>query len=176
MFGGVVSDVGKIPFLATGYETFRHRFQFLPPRADLFGLVLRDFVISGGLGDDRKQIREFLDNLVGGWNQVMRMRGVPGVENEKAPGALANPLDEPMVPSALEQRFDAVKRVAGAAARGVVRRLGPFIDHRKRQAEIGGDLFGRLIFENLAQQFVGLHDQTMKKPRMIGKREAGFPS
>ena len=59
-----------------------------------------------------------------------------------------------------------------AKAGGVVGRFGLFIDHRKRQAEVGGDLFGRLVRENLAQQFVGLHDQTMKKPWPIGKREA----
>ena len=102
---------------------------------------------------------------------------------KKPAGALANPLDEPVIAGACEQRLDAVERIAGAAAGlpgrsfrakagGVVGRFGPFIDHRKRQAEVGGDLFGCLVLENLAQQFVGLHDQTMKKPWPIGKREA----
>ena len=59
---------------------------------------------------------------------------------------------------------------------GVVRRFGPFINHGKRQAEVGGDLFGGFFVENLAQQFVGLHGQTMEKRGGIGKREACWSS
>lgn len=104
----------------------------------------------------------------------MRMRRVLGVEDEKAAGALANPLDEPVVGGALQQSLDAVERVAGAAARGVVWRFGPFVNHGKRQAEVSGDLFGGFFVENLAQQFVGVHDETMEKRGGIGKREAQF--
>ena len=197
MFGGVVADVGKIAFLATSHETFRDRFQLLPARPDFLGFRLGDFVIRGGDGDDVEQVGEFLHNLVRGGNQIMRVGNVPGILNEEPAGALANPLDEPVVAGAVKQGFDAVKRVARAAtglpgrlvrhrlgvggsfrtkASGVGRRLGPFVNHGKRQAEIGGDLFGRPFFENFAQQLVGLHDQTMKKLRTIGKLEADLPS
>ena len=54
---------------------------------------------------------------------------------------------------------------------GVFGRLGPFINHRNRQADVVGDLFGRFRLENFAQEFVGLHGQTMKKMGLIGKRE-----
>jgi hypothetical protein len=120
-----------------------------------------------------QQVGEFLDNLIGGGNEVMRMRDVLWVLNEESAGALANPLNEPVITSASQQGFDAVERVTGAAAGGVIRRFSPFIDHGEGQAEIGGDLFGRLFLENLAQQLVGLHGQTMKKSGPIGKSEAG---
>src|SRR5208282_5890595 len=155
--------MAEISLLAAGHKTFRDRLQFLPACADLFGLCRGDLAVGGGGGDDGEEVGEFLDDLVGGRNQKMRMRRVLGVEDEKAAGTLANPLDKPVVAGALQQRFDAVERVAGAAAGGVVRRLGPFIDHRKRQAEIGGDLFGGFFVENLAQQFIGMHDGTMEK-------------
>jgi len=171
-FVGVVAEVTEISLLAAGDKTFRHRFQFLPPRAYFFGLRLRDLFIGGGGGDDVEQVGEFLDDLIGGRNQKMRMRRMLRVLNEKTPGTLANPLDEPVVAGALEQRFNAVERIAGAAARGVVRRLGPFINHGKGQAEVGGDLFGGLLVEDLAQQFIGMHGQTMEKRGGVGKREA----
>ena len=75
-FGGVVSEVAEISLFATGDKTFRHRFQFLPAGADFFGLRLRDLFIGGGGGDDVQQVGEFLDDLVGGRNQEMRMRRV----------------------------------------------------------------------------------------------------
>ena len=102
----------------------------------------------------------------------MRVRNIFGILNEEPAGALANPLDEPVVAGAGQQGFDAVERVAGAAARGVVRRFGPFINHGKGQADVGGDLFGGLLVEDLAQQFVGMHGQTMEKRGVLGKREA----
>lgn len=115
-FGGVVAEVAEISLLAAGYKTFCHRFQFLPPRADFFGLRRCDLVIVGGHGDDMEQVGKFLDNLVGGWNQKMRMWRVFRVQDEKAAGALANPLDEPVVAGAGQQTFNAVKWIAGAAA------------------------------------------------------------
>jgi len=171
-FVGVVSEVTEISLLAAGHKTFRDRFQFLPPRADFPGLRLCDFFIGGGGGDDMEQVGKFLDDLVGGGNQEMRMRRVLRVLNEEPAGALANPLDEPVVAGAGQQRFDAVERVAGAAAGGVIRRFGPFINHGKGQAKVGGDLFGGLFVEDLAQQFVGMHGQTMEKRGGVGKREA----
>ena len=170
--GSFVFERTKISLLATRHKTFRHRFQFLPAGADLFGLRRSDLAVGGGGGDDGEEVGEFLDDLVGGRDEEMRMRRVLGVDDEKAAGALANPLDVPVVAGAGQQRLDAVERVAGAAARGVVRRFGPFVNHGKRQAEVGGDLFGGLFVENLAQQFVGVHDETMEKQGGIGKREA----
>jgi hypothetical protein len=174
VFGGVVSEVTEISLFAAGYKTFRHRFQFLPPGANFPGFGLGDLIVVSGHGDDVEQVGEFLDDLIGGWNQEMRMRRVLRIKDEKAAGALANPLDEPVVPGALEQRLDAVEGIAGAAAGGVVRRFGPFVNHGKRQAEVGGDLFGSLFIEDLVQQFVGMHGGTMEKPGNIGKREASI--
>ena len=168
----MVSEVAEISLLAAGHKTFCDRFQFLPSRADLFGLRRGDLAVGGGGRDDGEKVGEFLDDLIGGRNQKMWMGGVFGVEDEKAAGALANPLDEPVVAGALQQRLDAVERIAGAAARGVVRRFGPLVNHGKRQAKVGGDLFGGFFVEDLAQQFVGMHDETMEKPGGIGKREA----
>jgi hypothetical protein len=104
----------------------------------------------------------------------MRMRRVLRIKDEKATSALANPLDEPVVAGALQERLNAVERIAGAAARRVIRRLGPFVNHGKRQAEVGGDLFGSLFVEDLVQQFVGMHGETMEKRDGIGKREASI--
>ena len=170
----MIADVIEISLFAARDKTFRHRFQFLPAGADLFGFRRRNLVIGGGGGDDVQEVGEFLDDLVGGGNQVMRMRRILRVDDEKTACALANPLDEPVITGAGEQSLDAVERVAGAAARGVIRRFSPFINHGKRQAELGGDLFGRLFLKYLVQQLVGLHSQTMKKPGLIGKREASL--
>jgi len=166
-------DVVKISLFARGHKAFGDGFKFLPTGADLFGLAIGDLVVVRSLGDNVEEVGEFLDNLVGGGNQVMRLRNVLGVLNKKAAGALANPLGNPMIAGALEQCFNAVKRVGNAAATGVFGRLGPFINHRNRQADVLGDLLGRLRLKNLTQQFVGLHDQTMKKPALAGKREGG---
>jgi len=100
VFGGVVSEVTEISFLAADHKTFRHRFQFLPPRANLFGLRLCNLIVVGGFGDDGKEVGKFLDDLVGGRNQKMRMRRVLRVEDEKSPGALANPLHQPVIAGA----------------------------------------------------------------------------
>ena len=167
-----MANVIEIALLAARDEPFGDGFQFLPEGADLFGLRREIFVIGRGRGDHMQQVGKFLHNLVGGRDQIMRMRGVFRVEDEKTACALANPLDEPVIAGAGEQGFNPVERIAGTAAGGVVWGFGPLINHGKRQAEIGGDLFGRLFFENLAQQFVGLHGQTMKKPGPLGKREA----
>src|ERR1017187_2907882 len=64
-FGGFVFERTKISFFATCHKTFRHGFQFFPPRADLFGLRLGDLAVDGGGGDDGEQVGEFLDDLVG---------------------------------------------------------------------------------------------------------------
>lgn len=153
----VIPDVVKIALFAAGYKAFRYCFQFLPARANLFRFRRRNLVIGGGGGDDVQQVGEFLDNLVGGGNEVMRMRDVLWILNKETAGALAYPLDQPVVAGAGQQGFNAVERVAGAAAGSMIWRFSPFIDHGQRQAEVGGDLFRRLFLENLAQQFIGLH-------------------
>ncbi len=135
----------------TFHKTFRHRFQFFPARPDLYGFGRRNFFIGGAGGDDVEQVGEFLDDLVRRRNQKMRMRRIFGIEDKKSPRALANPLDEPMIAGALQQGFDAVERIDRAAARSFIGRFSPFVDHRGRQAEVSGDLFGRFIFKNFAQ-------------------------
>ena len=169
----VIPDVVKIALFAAGYKAFRYCFQLLPTRANLFGFRCRNLVIRGGGGDDVQQVGEFLDNLVGGGNEVMRMRDVLWILNKETAGALAYPLDQPVVASAGEEGFNTIKRIAGAAAGSMIWRLSPFIDHGERESEVGGDLFGRLFLENLAQQFVGLHGQTMGNRPKLGKQEGG---
>ena len=161
--GGLVSNRPEIPLLAAGDESFRHGFKFLPPGANLFGFVPGDLVVIGRHGNDMQQVSEFLDDLVGGGDEEMGVRRVLGIFDEKAAGALANPLHEAMVARALEQGFDAVERVGGAAPGGVIRGLRPLIDHGQGEAEVGGDLFGGLFVKNLAEELVGLHGETMEK-------------
>ena len=115
----------KVSLLAASHKTFRNRFQLLPPRANLFRFGAGDFVVRRRGGDDGEQVGEFLNNLVGGRNEKMRVRRVLRVHDEKPAGALADPLDEALVASALDERLNAVKRVADIGIR-----LGPFVNHR----------------------------------------------
>jgi len=92
----------KISLLAASHETFRNRFQLLPPRANLFRFGAGDSVVGRRGGDDGEQVGKFLNDLVGGWNEEMRMRRVLRVRNEKPAGALADPLDEALVAGALD--------------------------------------------------------------------------
>ena len=75
---------------------------------------------------------------------------------KKPAGTLADPLDQSPIFRAFEQRFNAIQRIDRAAA-GAVIRFRPFINHRKRQAEIRGHLLGAGLLENFAEKFVGLH-------------------
>jgi len=161
----------EIPFFAAGHETFGDGFQFLPAGADLLGFGGRDLIVRSGGGDDLQQVGKVLDDLIGRRNQKMRMRRVFGIEDEKAAGALAKPLDEAMIAGALEQRFNAVQRIFDAAAFAFAR-LRPLVNHGGGEFEIGGDLFGRLLFKDVAEQFVGLHGVKMGKCGRLGKREA----
>ena len=113
-------------------------------------------------------------NLVGRRYQIMRVRDVFGIQDKKTAGALTNPLHQPLVASALDERLDAVERITGAAAGGVVGGFGPFVNHRSGKAEVGGNFFRGGFFEDFAQQFVGLHDETMAKLGKVGKREAAI--
>ena len=79
-----------------------------------------------------------------------------GIENEESSSPLANPLHEPAVIGAIQQRFDAVKWV-GAAAGGARRSFGrfsPLINHRKRQPQLRGHLLGAALLEDFAQKLM----------------------
>ena len=78
---------------------------------------MRDLVVVGRSRHHRQQVRKFLHDLIGGGDQVVRMRvGGFGVPDEEPAGALADPLDEAGVVGALDQRVNAVQRVGAAAA------------------------------------------------------------
>jgi hypothetical protein len=168
-----VPERPEIALFAAGDKTFGHGFQLLPAGPDLTGFVGGDLVIRRGGGDDVEQVGKFLDDLVGGGNQEMGMRGVLGVEDEKASGALAEPLDQARVAGGFQEGFESVERVGGAASGGMVRRFRPLVYHRGRQAQLGGDLLRRGLVKHLAQQFVGVHAGKMAKVRRLGKSDAG---
>src|SRR5207245_2522736 len=116
---------------------FSDGFQLFPAGANLAGFGVGDLVVGGGGGDDLQEVGEFLDDLVGGRDEEGGVGRVLRVEDEEAAGALADPLDEPGVAGAPVQRLDAVERVLDAAF--VVRGLGPLVDHRGGEVEVGGN-------------------------------------
>ena len=124
-----LAEWAKIAFLTAGHEAFRDAFELFPAGANLAGLLGRDFFVLGGRRNDVQEFGEFLDDLVGGRHEKVRVRGVPGVADEKAPGMLANPLDETLIAGAFDEGLHPVKRVHGAAAGGMVRRFRPFVEH-----------------------------------------------
>jgi hypothetical protein len=79
-----------------------------------------------------------------------------GVLDEEPSGAFADPLDESGIVRGTDQRLDAVEGVGGAGA-GALVGFGPLINHGKREADVGGDLFNARLGEDLTQHFVGLH-------------------
>src|SRR5437016_1997749 len=99
----VLVDGGKISMFACGHKTFRDGFQFFPTRANLFGLAVSDLLIGGGGGDDMQEIGEFLDDLVGGGDQMMRMWQFIRVGNEKSAGSLADPLGDAVIAGAVDE-------------------------------------------------------------------------
>lgn len=89
-----------------------------------------------------------------------------GVANEKSAGLLANPLNEPRILRAPVEGRDSVERVCHAAAgpaRAGFRRLSPFVNHRKRQPKLAGNLLGSNGLENFAKKLVRLHGSTMRE-------------
>ena len=161
---------GKIPVLAARHESFRDRFQLLPPRADFLRFRLGDLIVRGRHGDDRQQVGEFLDDLVRGGNQKVRMRLVGfRIPDEEPAGALANPLHESRVAGAFQQGFDAVEWIDRAATIALVR-FGPLVNHGKREPKVGSDLFGAGFLKDFAEKFVRLHMRTMRKRENVGKR------
>src|SRR6516164_9172237 len=99
----------------------------------------------------------------------MRMRCVPRIQDEEPPGALANPLDEPLVTGALVKGLDAVERIVDAAA--VCRRLRPFVNHRRGKFEVAGNFLRRFLIKYFAEQFVRFHGATMRKSMLVGKHQ-----
>lgn len=139
-------------------ETLGNGLQLFPTGANLLRLLGADRVIGGGGGDDRQQIGKLLDDLVGGWDEVIRMRVMPlGVADEEPARALANPLHDAGIIRAANQSVDAIQWVDGAAARPFLGRFGPLVDHGEGQAQLRRDLLGAALLKDFAQQFVGVH-------------------
>lgn len=64
----------KVTFLAASDKTFRDRLQVFPSSSDVGGFLFGNCVIDGGLGNDCKEIREFLNDLIRRRNEVIVMR------------------------------------------------------------------------------------------------------
>ena len=77
-----------------------------------------------------------------------------GIEDKEPSRSLTDPLDEPTVIGAAEQGVDAIQRVGTAAAGGGIRGFRPLIDHGKGKAEVGGDLLGTALLEDVTQNLV----------------------
>ena len=65
-----------------------------------------------------QQVGKFLDDLVRRRDQKVRVRRVLGIRDEKAAGALADPLGDARVAGAADERVHAVERVLDAAVVG----------------------------------------------------------
>lgn len=91
------------------------------------------------------------------------------IQDKKPAGALADPLHKAWVTGAPKEGFDAIQWIGRAAAVAFVW-LGPFIDHGKRQTEVGGHLFGAGLLKYFPQKLVRMHGGTMWNTENIGKR------
>jgi hypothetical protein len=156
-FRGAFFQRGEIAVFAAMDKAFGNLLQLFPTGADGLGFFLADLVVACGGGDDREKIRKFLHNLIGGRDQEIGVGPMDlGIVDEKAAGPFAEPLDQPGVLGAFEERFDAVQWVGGTAAgAGLLRCLGPFINERDGQPQVGGDLLRIAFVENLPEQLVG---------------------
>src|SRR5215204_5718759 len=85
------------------------------------------------------------------------------IQDEEATSPLAKPLDQAPVIGAPQQGVNAIERVGAAAAGRHIRRFGPLINHRKREAKIGGDLLGTALLKDLTQNFMRLHARNIEK-------------
>lgn len=93
----------KVTLFAAVHEAFGYAFQLLPARANLFGFLLTDVIIGRCACNHGKQIGEFLDDLVGGRYQEIRVRVVDfGIPNKKPASLLTNPMDEPGIVGAFQ--------------------------------------------------------------------------
>ena len=103
----------------------------------------------------REQIGKLLDDLIGRRNQKRRVRLVGlRIEDEKSACPLANPLHQPAVIGATQQRVNAIQGIGAAAAGGDIRRLRPFVNHGQRQPKLRGHLLGTALLEYIAQNLV----------------------
>ena len=144
-------DGAKIPLLAALNKSLGDGFQFFPASADVGGLGDGDLIVSDGAGNDSEEVGEFLDDFVGGGDEKLGMIVVRlGVLDKETIGAMANPLDDARIGAAFNQGLDAVEGIGGAAAVRRLGRLGPFVNHGKRQAQLGGDLLGAAFLQNFA--------------------------
>lgn len=123
------AEFGEVAFFAAADESFGSAFEFFPSGADFFGFFGGYAVIGGGGGDDGEEVGEFLDDLVGCGDEEVGVGPVRGgVFDEETAGAFTDPLDEAFVLGGVDESFDSVERVGGAATVSVVG-FGPFIDH-----------------------------------------------
>src|SRR5581483_1843788 len=82
----------------------------------------------------------------------------------------ANPLHEASVLGAAQEGFDEVQGLGAAAAGGGGRRLRPFINHRKRQTQFGGNLLRAAFLKHFSQNLVRLHGDRKKGGLAGGKQ------
>jgi hypothetical protein len=154
---GCFAELGEIPFFAAADEALGGALEFFPSGADFFGFLGGDPVIRCGGGDDGEEIGEFLDDLVRGWDEKMGVGPLGGwILDKESAGAFADPLDQAFVLGGIDECFDPVEGVGGAAAVAIAG-LGPFIDHGEGEVEVGGDLLDAAFGEHFTQQFVGIH-------------------
>jgi hypothetical protein len=63
-------------------------------------------------------------------------------------------LDEVRVFGAPYKGIDPVQRVGAATAGDWITRFGPLVDHREREAQLGGHLLGTALLKDFPQEFV----------------------
>ena len=144
-----MSQLREVAFFTAAHETFGGALEFFPAGADLFRFFTGDAVVGGGGSDDGQEIGKFLDHLVGGGDEEMRM-GPMGLRvlNEEAAGALTDPLDDPGIFGGGDEFFDAVQWVGGSAPGSLIG-FRPFVDHGEGQVEVGGHLLDAGLGEHL---------------------------
>jgi len=152
--------LAKIALFAALDEFLGDGLEFLPAGSDRFGFSGGDLAVGGRGGHDGQKISEFLNNAVHRGHQMewMGLAGV-GISDKKAAGTVTKPLHDAVVAAATDQDRDAIEGIGRAAA--AVRRFGPFVDHGKGKAHLGGGLFGADLLKHFAQEFVGLHAERM---------------
>ncbi|MFM1943978.1 MAG: hypothetical protein RI897_2960, partial [Verrucomicrobiota bacterium] len=115
------AEFGEVAFFAAADEAFGGALEFFPAGADFFGFFGGDAVVGGGGGDDGEEVGEFLDDLVRGWDEKMGVGPLGGwILDKESAGAFADPLDEAFVLGGVDEGFDAVEGVGGAASVSIV--------------------------------------------------------
>src|SRR5215813_3707988 len=91
--GWFLADRGEIAFFAAADETFGDRFQLFPACANVFRFLFGDVVVRRRRRNDRQQVGEFLNDLVGCGHEVNRMRpGCLGVRDKEPASPFTNPV------------------------------------------------------------------------------------